>query len=809
MKIVETIRGAGFQPTRETHIAVLRVYAKCGDIGTVLSEIKRLKSLQIDMKDKDILQLIYDLATSGHGASCKQLFDLLIKKGYYAHSAGNIVNRLIRKNHDEVAYSLLKTFPIRKTISGENINSGGFLLTYMVKANRSLKDIVAICQRLQDDGLHAAPFEMILPTLKEYRSADEVWSVLRECKTKGKRFVENNFQSLFDSANETELVDTLRTMIGEFNIHPSVKFLKAVVLPQLNNQAPNTAIVTLTSAAVTPTKAALAVAHRCLQQNQLKDAADIMNRFKLCDQTGVFRSVLISALKATNDVNSYVQFLRVQYENFNAESNKNENISHGRTSDAARSDALGAAVYATLIELSPRQRAATLTAILSGLVGQGVTISSMQAKRIENEIQTSMTDDISKYLDQLTSGDLELKPVKTPNLKIPSTSFRLERRIAQNKATNVMELLKAYHREGKIEKMEQLIERVENEKASVSPEVYALLIQGTLKAKDLTKAVEIYDKCQAQNREFTLSDDIVVEAASLFIDNGKFDEALQFVAKTKRTNELQIERMNENKVASPSYFSLLNRLAEEGKESEVNQLFNSFFDNGHLQVSSKLLSPLVKVHLVNGDTKKAVDAFERLAKQYVSTPFKRELCTHLIAAQDWVTLKHVVAICATVHGEANSLVDLALIFVECGQVHKAQQIFELPNLFISNEKIKENCNRYGSMGSIRRLDNLSMATKSAKGVKREPIFYNLLKLYIRADLPNKALDLWAQFQEHGEAPSDDFLFTLGTYLNCKNMDVPFQIPDRNEQVTNSSKIGVNSDKITPKIPGIDDSLIAS
>lgn len=761
----------GITPSRETFVAVLRVHAKDGDIATMLSEIEHLKSEGIHLQDKDILQLIYDLAVNGHGASCTQLFELLTKGGFYPRLAANTAIRLMRNNLDVVANSLLQTIPGRTAGTGENLNSNEFLI------NRLSKGTTEIVQKPQGDGSQSVPSEVISPKPMGIHSTPRM--VLRDRKAKEIPAVEDNFQSWFDSANETDVVKMLRSMIHDFGIYPTTRFLNATVLPKLNVKKPDAAINLLLSADVLPKRAGYSVCFRCLQQNQLKNAADVMNEFGLHVQMDIYQPLLNSALKATDDVKSYVHFLRVYYENFRDVIDESGNTEvDSNASNAGRADALGSIIYDTVAKLHPKQRAKTLTAILQGLVNQGITISSAQSDRIERNFRTDITINSSKCLDKLVWGELELKPLEKSCLqirKIHPEVFQLEQKIMENTKNTIarqIELLKSYLQKGEIVKFEHLLKELEGEKVSISPKIYDRLLRSKLAARNLTETVKIFDKCRAKNEEFFLRHDTFIQAVTLFIDNGRFSEALQFIARNKRT----IEVRNPTKIQP--YSSLLDRLAEEGRETEVNQLLDSFLKNGHLLVHDKLLWPLVRVHLVNGNTMKAVETFKLLVKKYKRTPHKEELWTHLIVAEDWTTLEEVAAICFKIHGKHSVLFDLALVLVECGQFKRARDTFDsLNNSFISEDKIKSIVRNSRICSSIECLEHLIKATRNLKGATRGPIFLSLLKLYIQEDQREKALDLWVQLQELEEVPSQDFLIKLGTYLRSKNVDVPFEVPN--------------------------------
>lgn len=782
LNLLETMKSKGFQPQLKTYLNVLRIHAKYGDVSTILTEIERLKYMQMALQDIDILQLIYDLALNGHGTKCDQLFGLLSKKGHYIRLATNTINRLIQNNQDDVAYELLNTFPKRQTAPGESINNGVGLLKQLMKANRPITTLTAMCQRLQDDGLHSTPYSVIFP--KSDASPDQVWAMLRERKANSMPLFEENFRSLFDSTKESEVVQALRTMIQEFKIYPSIKFLRAVVMPKINVKKPDTAINILLSTSILPTQAALAVSYRCLQKNQLKDAADICNYFKLHVWIGLYQSVLSSALNATNDVTGYVKFLRVYYEYFSRTSNDtttNENASSEKSNELDRSDALGSIIFNTLLNLDSNNGITTPAAILKELVNEGLTISQTQADRIENEIGARITSGISNYLNQLASGELHLKPLQKPKYQIFTSSFQLEKKISENrtknKVFNQIELLDAYHREGNMEKFEKLFEDLEKQGISIPPTMYNHLIERQLKLNNFSKATEIFDKYKARNPKFFLFTETIVEAVSVFIRNEQFDEAIEFLTKIKGPVELQ---QVEN--ASQPWFFVLNHLADDGKEIEVNQLFDTLLDNRYIIATNKLLDPLVKVHVVNGDSRKAIKAFEDLANKFKMTPFKGGLFTHLVTAEDWDGLQETVRISSTVHGDHNTLIDLAFTYIECGQRERARQLFTLPTVVVDQYKINNIAKKYKKKKAVQYLEDLMNVSQNLFKFNRELIFLNLLELYISEGKTTKAIELNVKLQEQEEIPSRHFLNTLGTYLKSKNIDVTFEIPEEIKQI---------------------------
>jgi len=57
---------------------------------------------------------------------------------------------------------------------------------------------------------------------------------------------------------------------------------------------------------------------------------------------------------------------------------------------------------------------------------------------------------------------------------------------------------------------------------------------------------------------------------------------------------------------------VLNSLAEKGLDKELNHLFEALVKNEYIDITTVLLGPLVKVHIVQNDLEAALQKFEWL-----------------------------------------------------------------------------------------------------------------------------------------------------------------------------------------------------
>ncbi|KAH1022067.1 hypothetical protein HUJ04_011528, partial [Dendroctonus ponderosae] len=131
------------------------------------------------------------------------------------------------------------------------------------------------------------------------------------------------------------------------------------------------------------------------------------------------------------------------------------------------------------------------------------------------------------------------------------------------------------------------------------------------------------------------------------------------------------------------------------------------------------------------------------AKKFKMTPWKNELACKLIELEDAEKLQKLTDLSTVVHGEINSLYDLVFSFQQ--------------------------------EGLVKPLEGLKDATRDLD-IDRGDIYYQLLLSYTKQGDAEKALGLWTQMQEEDLAPTDQFLLSLGSFLQERGLAVPFVIP---------------------------------
>lgn len=440
---------------------------------------------------------------------------------------------------------------------------------------------------------------------------------------------------------------------------------------------------------------------------------------------------------------------------------------------------------------------------MSAIVDQGLSISAIAAQKIEDKLGEKMTPEISTLLGKLSSGDLTPVPIDKKTLSYVPASLmnipQLERLVhnldAKNQDTKGLkrQLFNLYYKAKELDKMVELMKKLENENFVFTTGIYAQLLDTYTHHDKLAEALEVKAKMETMEDKFVMDESKLIRLVHLLIKNDKFDDAIKIIEDKSNRKATDERSFQYNGLC----WRLLNSLAEDGKEEQLKKLFDALLENEFIDVNNILLGPLIKVHLMKDDVDKALETFEYCCNQYKATPFKNELTCRLIQIEDAEKLQKLtdlstqvcslslstnsVYLCMNfylqVHGEINSLYDLVFSFVECGRTRQARKILETPGLQSRPSRITSICERYRMEGMVKPLEGLKDATKDLNHIDRSDIYYQLLLSYLKQEDADKAIGLWTQMQEEDVAASDEFLRKLGKYLSARNIAVPFVLPE--------------------------------
>lgn len=635
--------------------------------------------------------------------------------------------------------------------------------------------------------------------------------LLNEMKNAGLPIRQHYFWPLICSVEHNQIFDILRKMQTEFNIPPSSETIREYVIPKLKEKNWDKIITLLRDAGVSNGTAAAAACFTALTNNQIKEAANIMEGYSAVYNHQVFRQPLTQAFSKTQDYDAFVRCARQLYESAEKKASLNasaaeqtneetEGVSAGEEpeSEAKPStgtpDVVGELLYDVTTAFRT-DRGKVLEKLLPKLVQQGFSISNHHASKLSEKLGSEMTPQISELLGKLSSGELELVARKSTTKKRSLDSLtvdELERFIAnvEAKGENANNLkrhwLNASFRSKNLEKTLQIMENLENEKFNLGSGAYAQLIDLYTHHNRVSDALATYEKIKTKDTEFHLDNLKTMSVVELLIKEERFDEVLKLLENNKKVQPVADNDNNYN--YNSKIWRILNALAESGDAEKLQKIFDALVQYNYMVPTNVLLGPLIKVHLVKDNISKAIDAFEKICEEYKATPWKNELARRLIQTEDAANLQKITDLSTNIHGEINSLYDLVFAFVECGRVRQARKILETPGLRTRPHRIDTACERYKNEGMIEPLEGLVEATRDLSHIDRNKIYYSLLLSYSKSEDAEKALGLWTKMQEENITPSDAFLVKLAELLESKNMSVPFIVPQSQKEAARKSKI---------------------
>ncbi|KAI5639901.1 bicoid stability factor [Phthorimaea operculella] len=764
--VLETMAGAGLQPTNRTYTLLACGYARQGDI------------------EGDILDIIEQLAISGHGDKADKLFHHLQKGPGYNQDVCNLILKLLNKGDEVTAKKIMKTMP--KAANTEDTPfKGAFFIKQLLRLNKPADTLIKTCQELKEEGLVPNAFFIAAEGALQLGHSELALKLFTELEKEGVEIRQHYYWPLLvkkgKEGDEEGILQIVRDMVKQ-GVPPTGEALRDYIIPYMigKDNAENV-ITKLQIANVPAVHAARNLMIELLDAGKINEAAKIAIRYRPKGQFTLVARPLLNALQKTKDIESFVSILHVissPMQNAQAE----EDASEDSAEDKLDSYAIGRIVKSAVKNLV---QPSLCEQLLKAVLAKGLRINTESAEAIEQFLGQNMTSYLSETLMKLTSADLELAPLenrqRTPLQNRTSADLeKLYETIKKKGGNNIprvqKQLLYAYIKENNVEKVNSFLTELKASEFELTVPALAQLYEFYCTNNEIEKAKECEAQILAKEPEFQLNSFKLVQMAYALVKAGRFDEALQHLKEHKLAEDDDSKGFQYNSKC----WQILNHLAETKDVEKVKEMTKTLIEHKYIEPSNVLLGPSIKVHLLNDDLEGALAEFENCCKTYRSTPWKGELMKQLIMKEDATKLQWLADISTQIHGEVNILHDLVLAFVECGRLRQARRILETPGLHTRQNRLDDACQRYVTEGKSEYLEGLLEATKELSHIDRSNIFYHLLVSYCNANETDKAVGLWTLLQEEGEVPSEQFLTYLGRHLKSKNREVPFVMPETSE-----------------------------
>ncbi|XP_011313948.1 leucine-rich PPR motif-containing protein, mitochondrial [Fopius arisanus] len=760
-KILETMKAAGIEPSADTYGALLCAYAKRGDLPSINKTIATLESLEIALLDQHLMDIIETLVTNGHSDKAAEFSLNLPKEIKQDTEVGRLLIKIMDAKETKLALDILKN---TTTDAARLQVRAGFLLRAAATNKLYTPDeLIDLCNVLGDGGYHLRPHSFALyHLLSRNPSSSIAIPLMKNWEKQGGQIREHFFWPLLRekarASNYQGIIDVLESMVNDFKIVPSVDTLRDYTIPFMFGTW-DTIISKLLPLGIEKKTILQAIAQRSINDKKLRNAMMFMTSYPIKYSKDLFLEPMAFSLNMWDDTKSFVTILRFLEDESSENSEANtDNLPMSIVDEAV----------STVLSTVPKYRPNIVEKLLFDLEAAGLSISVEVGENVKAFFESKKAKELEPIIAKLTSGELTPVPIEEFNalLKDKNNDY-----IKRPTGVHIPDLRVQFsrHLEDKNEEMVLKILRQFEALDYQSPPILAQALDLFCMTENLEAAEHCFKQFKERCLEAELDTMKILSFAALYVKNNRFEDALKIIAEApKLEGSEKLSRGLKIKVRS-----LLESMAETQNIENTNQLFDLLKSKNYVVFDNYSLGPLVKIHLLRNEVDKAMETFERLSHEYNCTPYKNVLATTLIDAEDAISLQKLTDLCTEIHGESNALVDLAMLFLECGRPIQARKILETSGIQMFNDKITSAVKHFDALEKFDCLELLSKISRAVMRIDRGHLYNSLLEVYNNRNDWQKGLTLWTEMQEMDVQPTNYFLNTLNSLLTRNEQPIPF------------------------------------
>ncbi|KAK8774577.1 hypothetical protein V5799_010889 [Amblyomma americanum] len=805
-----TMEAANVQPNRVTYQRLIHRYCQQGDIAGASKILEHMKSQDLAINEKvfnslvlghcragdtesawNVLEVMRNvgqeadrveaflpddllldvarvLACAGHQDMLDMMLERTRRLAGYTQDCINVCLELLAQGQDEVAYRLLLSIdPPRNEIHGN------FFVSQMVRRRLPLERILHYCKDLQSRGLNSRALMRCAEVALAGHHSELALGLLREMHQQGIPLRPHYFYPLVlaQAGNEEGVYSVIKTLV-ELGVEPSFDLLADYVFPALNIRDTAAVVEKLRGLGLMVSSIVNPLVLYYLQARDVDKALATVEQYPVNLVTSAIVPSLAACFRETHKAVPTAKLLSMALKG-----------PEGTTTGTSRTDWAGR-FLTDCLAVQPIEHLASL---ITELAANKVHISRAAADAVRARHGSALSAPILDVLDQISTEKLDEFAEGSSGLPSQNDMSieELEAHLVelQSKGMNtrgaLRRLLLLHCRFRHVERALSVAEQLRQEGCAFTGAMHAQLLDLFVSVGDLEKARDHLRQVHEVDPSFQLDGHKLLNLAALEARKGNPEEALRLLEESKE------ELLQPRQALERAAVQLLTALAEQG--GPVKRALELLLSRQWVTVSGALLSPLVHAHLVRDDIAGAMASFEEYARRYRVTPAKTELSKRLIEQGRSEELQKVVDISTEVHGEANTLFDLAAYFLECGHVRQAQKILETPGLRARHQRLNQICEGFLRRNMVTQLEQLVSITRNLFDVNRDALYLFLFRAYDAAGDADHALDAWAQMQEENVQPSNRTLHVLASLLQRLGRPVPFTPPPPPEQPGHGSQ----------------------
>uniref|UniRef100_A0A8C9VQI4 Leucine rich pentatricopeptide repeat containing n=1 Tax=Scleropages formosus TaxID=113540 RepID=A0A8C9VQI4_SCLFO len=230
------MKGSGIEPGPDTYVALLSAHAEKGDVEKMTQIFEEVASADIQLMDRDFLQVLTSLAEAGHHQHVPVILERMRQEHGFVQEAMNVCLSLVTQGKEDVAFSLLNTFPVRQLDSQSETapNQGNFFLRHCVAMEMPVEKLLRYCKDLKESNRHAAPLQFVLQCALASAKTGMAAQLMKVMKEEGLPVREHFFWPLLiplqQEKNTQGILDVVKIML-DLGVSPDTPTYSSYILP--------------------------------------------------------------------------------------------------------------------------------------------------------------------------------------------------------------------------------------------------------------------------------------------------------------------------------------------------------------------------------------------------------------------------------------------------------------------------------------------------------------------------------------------------------------------------------------------------
>lgn len=681
-------------------IAVLEFFINKNDLENVINTLLKMHENGFEHLNRHVLKAILKLSTA-KSIDPLVLLQYLQPNDEFEKAIADAIPAFVKCSKAELMPHIFEAIPLNRESNTK------YLFIEMVCRSRPADEFMNVWNSLEKHGFdiktHLAAYKPALNG-QLYALIQEILKHMQSDPTE--KLYDSAFKRLLELAAENSgdhLMEAIKLMCSTYKIRPRSQFIDSTIIPLLMKQSNfSDALVKLRYIDNIPVNyIGEACIKAALSENDIHKAYDIASSNSGALQNTDIIQGLQKAYLTTHDTDEFVRFLRLIFDNIIGRNLNSKRIQLGGSHD--KDDKLIENIIQSTIVAQKVDSEQNIT-LLNALSREGFTISDKCNKSIVRVLKVEGKSDIGKLLTELMASNRTLRPISSALAQY-----------VQEKNTAAIDNLLA------------------DNNIHICTAEYALLIDYYCWQQNLERILNLLESAREADHHFKLDFMKALQIINLMIKEKRIDSNLIRALLEENTIVVHYERFD-------MLYAVLSKLSIDGNDELVKCITHFAVKNNCVQRTNKLFGPTVAVHLRKNDFKGAVNAFERVAKEFGMAPMTIILYKTLIQNNENDLLDNAHHIYLNLYGEKAALIQLALAYAESGQHEKANEIFRHKSMPNVRTMISKYCFTFSKFNQVNALEGLLHSTKGLD-CNRHDIYAGLLDIYCTQTLVDKVVSL--------------------------------------------------------------------